>query len=545
MELAQKPGERLWLRFVEEAARTPLSASQLSERAQPALIAAVGLDPEKRYRVEQLLAKRSLAPGLSVAHQFDLIIAMGTLEDLEPTNARRGADFLLRLMERKDIEITNKLVVDCLVTFGKRLEPAEASRLMTQALEKEVDIIARRSLAEGLAAVACRLEPAEAARVLILALEKEQDYDVRKSLLQGLRTASYRLEPEGAARRIEPAARELTQALEKEKEANALQGRPQDLAPVAPRPNPTEVARELTVALEKKQASYTRKQLAEKLAAVAGGLTPAEAARVAERAARVPTLALQKEQDGNDRRNLAEGLAAVAGRLEPAETVHMLTQALEKERDSNARWQLAHGLATAAGRLPPAEAAEVCASAANTLENAAQGTTDLEDKRCLENAWAMMLQGMDPGRASTLSKKQSFQLSAARDANGPRPELDRLVFDCSENLDSFLTNASRPEISSRVSAVEAAVGLARNNPLATLPVLAAADEPLPCRLTTQDLVELLKMPTCFGKVRQVVLKHLGNRFGRRFDNHWEFVRYAKEHRLDLDFTSPPKRPSRP
>jgi hypothetical protein len=53
------------------------------------------------------------------------------------------------------------------------------------------------------------------------------------------------------------------------------------------------------------------------------------------------------------------------------------------------------------------------------------------------------------------------------------------------------------------------------------------------------------MPTWFGAARQVVLKHLGNRSGRRFANHWEFVRYAQEQHLDLDYTTPPKRPARP
>jgi hypothetical protein len=52
-------------------------------------------------------------------------------------------------------------------------------------------------------------------------------------------------------------------------------------------------------------------------------------------------------------------------------------------------------------------------------------------------------------------------------------------------------------------------------------------------------------PTCFGEARWVVLKHLGNRYGRTFANHWEFVRYAKEQHLDLDFTTPPKRPGTP
>jgi hypothetical protein len=66
--------------------------------------------------------------------------------------------------------------------------------------------------------------------------------------------------------------------------------------------------------------------------------------------------------------------------------------------------------------------------------------------------------------------------------------------------------------------------------------------PLPCRLTTAELVELLKMPTCRGGVRRVVLDHLGNIHGRRFANHWEFVRFAHEQRLAVDLTTPPRRP---
>jgi hypothetical protein len=55
---------------------------------------------------------------------------------------------------------------------------------------------------------------------------------------------------------------------------------------------------------------------------------------------------------------------------------------------------------------------------------------------------------------------------------------------------------------------------------------------------------LLKYPTCFGEARKVVLRHLGNRYGRCFANHGEFVRFAQEQRLGLDFTTPPKRPER-
>ncbi|HKI31888.1 MAG TPA: hypothetical protein VKA46_08465, partial [Gemmataceae bacterium] len=55
---------------------------------------------------------------------------------------------------------------------------------------------------------------------------------------------------------------------------------------------------------------------------------------------------------------------------------------------------------------------------------------------------------------------------------------------------------------------------------------------------------LLKMPTCVAEVRRVILDQLGNRYGRRFDTHWDFVRYAQQHGLNLDFTTPPKRPDR-
>jgi hypothetical protein len=56
--------------------------------------------------------------------------------------------------------------------------------------------------------------------------------------------------------------------------------------------------------------------------------------------------------------------------------------------------------------------------------------------------------------------------------------------------------------------------------------------------------DLLKMPTCVREVRRVILDQLGNRYRRRFDTHWDFVRYAQEQRLDLDFTTPPVRPQR-
>jgi hypothetical protein len=75
--------------------------------------------------------------------------------------------------------------------------------------------------------------------------------------------------------------------------------------------------------------------------------------------------------------------------------------------------------------------------------------------------------------------------------------------------------------------------------LATL--LQASQQP-PCRLATQELVDLLKMPTCVGPIRDVVLRLLGQKCQRHFADLWQFVDYAHEHLPDIDLTSPPKRP---
>ncbi len=80
------------------------------------------------------------------------------------------------------------------------------------------------------------------------------------------------------------------------------------------------------------------------------------------------------------------------------------------------------------------------------------------------------------------------------------------------------------------------------HPLASLAFLPAAVEPLPCRLSSQQLVDLLGLPTCIVEARRVILDHLKTRYKWTFADQWEFVRFATEQKLGLDFTSVPVRP---
>jgi hypothetical protein len=56
------------------------------------------------------------------------------------------------------------------------------------------------------------------------------------------------------------------------------------------------------------------------------------------------------------------------------------------------------------------------------------------------------------------------------------------------------------------------------------------------------LIELLKMPTCVGPAREVILLLLGQTYDRDFADLWAFVDWAHEHHPELDLTTPPQRP---
>src|SRR4051794_5449171 len=106
---------------------------------------------------------------------------------------------------------------------------------------------------------------------------------------------------------------------------------------------------------------------------------------------------------------------------------------------------------------------------------------------------------------------------------------------------TLLTTAPPALQQQRTLGAGSAISTRMANPVARLASLPASVEALPCRFSTQQLVELLKMPACIGEGRRVILDQLGNRYGRRFADQWAFVRFATDEKLGLDFTSPPQR----
>jgi hypothetical protein len=206
---------------------------------------------------------------------------------------------------------------------------------------------------------------------------------------------------------------------------------------------------------------------------------------------------------------------------------------------------LTEGLAAAAGRLRPNEAARTCAAAIQSYVQALEQRSGfLDAQNDAAHRLATLLGPLDGVGADHAARALARWLVCNpdllyNDQTMPVPG----TFNPAA-LERFLTKRTRPQVQRRIAALMVAVGTSAPGPALALPLLPAAGEPLPCRLNTQDLVELLKMPTCAREVRRVILNQLGNRYGRRFDTHWDFVRYAQERKLNLDFTTPPKRPDR-
>ena len=232
-------------------------------------------------------------------------------------------------------------------------------------------------------------------------------------------------------------------------------------------------------------------------------------------------------------------------------------------------------LSSESSRLDTAEAERLCGRAARMLAAAMKRENNIFARPSLTSDLSSMLAPLNTATAELIGQEAIRSLIQAqaedlREARRSAPFEAGLVsflslvdpriakplareladFICNYNLYDSISEKKAPaslspllaetsrqimtERASRLAAMTVGMGISG---MLVGPTWVAA-EPLPCRLSTQELVDLLKMPTCFGENRRVVLEHLGNIHGRRFANHWQFVRFAREKGLDLDFTTP-------
>ena len=278
-------------------------------------------------------------------------------------------------------------------------------------------------------------------------------------------------------------------------------------------------------ALQREKDPNRRRDLLSLMAVVANQITPTDRSVVCGRLARLIADEFNGEAGRGDGWYIAKLAASTAKGMNPDEAFRFLADGLVREPERNTWLNLAEGLAAVLDRMDPLEADRACNRLIQTQLKVllSKSRTDPSDNYKLYEIVPTMLPHLDPGKAHSLAWEFAVQLCSGPDVNSHQRTADEeLRFP----LTRVLADTSRTQIARRAALMTAAaIGPGMTGPMAALPRIVA--EPFPCRLTTQELVELLKMPTCFGKDRRVVLDHLGNRYRRRFTNHWEFVRYAR------------------
>ncbi len=320
------------------------------------------------------------------------------------------------------------------------------------------------------------------------------------------------------------------------------------LAEVAERIQPEAGLRPLAGALTSETDVYSRWRIQRSLSAIALRIKPNESVLL-ESTAQLLSRLLTHARNANDSVDLVKALSTISTRTRPEMTVRLLhpialhfAELAAHTNDARGRALLAECLSEAVAPLDPDSAKLICRPIADEFLFRFSETSGaaLErghtDDLWIPQAVAWLCGALEPKRARAVARALAEWLCAQPNLCGSVgkdgcPLLDALSILLAETRRPAMVNLSGHPSQT-----------ARWGPSEPMYDGFVSSDPFPCRLTTQELIELLKMPTCFGKARRVVLDHLGNRYGQRFVYHWAFVRYAQEQGLDLDFATPPKRP---
>jgi hypothetical protein len=281
--------------------------------------------------------------------------------------------------------------------------------------------------------------------------------------------------------------------------------------------------------------------LAQALRAVAIHLYKKAAAGNAAHAAAHLTRAMSKTSSPSGLSALAKELALLSDRLEEKQRIlhcagaaEALSRAMTRESNTpNELHSLAEALAVVAGRLEDKEAARHCARAASVLARVMRISADRPGSPLHARGLAVLAGRLELADLARAAEAVTQAMSMTPDAK-TRAEL-------AEQLEAVLTGDTR-DLPSRAAGMVADAGALQPGQALETPYRPApARKPRPCRLSTEELVELLRSPFCVGHARRVVLQQLARRFSREFADQWDFVRFARARNLGLDFTARPRR----
>ncbi|HMP59460.1 MAG TPA: hypothetical protein PKD86_08925 [Gemmatales bacterium] len=280
--------------------------------------------------------------------------------------------------------------------------------------------------------------------------------------------------------------------------------------------------------------------LSRALAAVADRLDDAAAAYACQKAADRHLLFFAQPgyRDVFHEPWLSDSLSVVAQRLPPdaaSGIAAQLLQAIEKTSDPDIIYTHAKSIAA---RLDTITATELCAKAEERIARAMRESRDpsllhryararLHTKSLLPRECSLPLVALAADTLTDGSKLLTEGVVAS------------YADEASDALAIVFANLDRVELARRVSRTFGMIPLGGG--IACIPGVLQTVEPLSCPLATDTLVAMLHRPFTVLKTRRIILDILEARYHRHFRDQWDFVRFAQEQQLPLDFTAGPKR----
>jgi hypothetical protein len=586
--------------LIHTMAKTPDPVTAV-ESAQALAAVATRLEPQDAGRVADALTQ-TMGKAIHPNHLIELARGLsGAADRLDPKDALRTADALIQIMTKTvDPNSLGELALG-LSAVADRLKPKDAARFythaattLTQAMTRRIESNAVREswerlfstqvahlgpegaaqvadsftramadtrnldesclsgMALGWWAVAARLEPKDAARVAdSLTQTMARTFHANpmgswlavSGLAKALRAVIARVDRKDASRLCAQVGDVLIQIMARNMDSRAKSALAEGFSAVAARmerKDAAHVAETITRTMAETNEPFALVELALALLGITSQLEPKAAADFEAKGASVVPAALTNvmvRSSGAYSPVVLEHVSAVATRLEPkhaAIVADTFTQAMAKATLPQSLGGLAEVLAALATRLEPNDASRLCAQASDTLIQAMVRTNPGLLPWLSRGLLAVAVR-LSPEDRAQAADNLIQNMTKTTDPNALR--------ELAGGLSAILTPVEPAQLSLRAAAVGSAVGLPAGTCLAyaTLGLLGPALEPLPSRLSTRELVELLKRPTCIGQARRVILDQLETRYRSKFADHWAFVRFAQERNLGLDFTSPPKR----
>jgi hypothetical protein len=555
----------------------------LQAMAQCLLALAPHIDPKDAAQIAASLHRTvtdaKTNPYIVQHHAQGLMAMAGRLEPKEATRLATSAAVALTKVLAARMNETPSLqsLTLALTALAPRLEPKEAAEvaaLLTPAVKANPSFTLQY-LTKALSAVAGRLAPKEAAATaptFAQSMVRTLDMIAIQNLTQGLETVAPHLEPKDAL----AIATTFVQSIN-DPNFFTIEYRMRGLAAVAPLLDAKDaavIADWLTKGLSANNF-FAVPTLARGLSTVAGRLEPKAASSAAT--AIMQAMAGRLNNPDDSLGDLAQCLSALSGRLEPkdatrvcTEGVRMLTKAITLAKTNNlnafARPTLAQGLMALVARIEAKDAARVCSEAAAALAEAiTRVKTDYPYLLLpLAQSVSAVAARLEPTDAARIANEAAAALLQAIQKSMNKQQAERECSQLAQGLSALATHLE-PRDAARVSLEAAAIltlamykdfrefGAAgfsfipEGMKLLTegLSALLGDDQRLGAgagRLSDQDLVELLKGPLCVGRTRRTVLDQLGRHHKRTFADQWDFLRFAEENNLGLNFARTPQRP---